>query len=147
MAKDSVLEAIKQKKLQEMQQSLALQNQEKEQTNTCRNCGFVVEPKLQTELKPGQKFCPSCVIKLAKAFVISKAFMLQFGGNKKRMFAKIQEYDQDTNKFVDTKVIDMSKTPIVSVVGTIEFFKAAPVKPHTGKITVKRKGAAKQIGT
>jgi hypothetical protein len=142
MPQDLELEKLKQKKLAEMQASAPAAEPI---IDHCMNCSGQCEPDLLTELKPGKHFCPKCVIMAAKAFANSDSFLVQIGSNKKKTFAKIQSYDADTQQFTNQKIIDVSKMPVISIVGNIQFFKAKQMVPKPGNITVKRKGETDRI--
>ena len=144
---DSELKKIQEKKLAAMLKEQANLEFQQDAKGRCVNCKGTVEEDLQTELKPEKIFCPNCVIMCAKAFVLSKAFMIEFGHNKKRQFAKVREYNQETHQLGDQKIIDLDKFPVVSCVGTVDFFKAVPAARPQPKITIRRKGDEKQIDT
>ena len=115
--------ARKTKEIQERNKKIIIA---KKPSNNCTNCGGTVEPELLTELKPGANFCPKCVLMAAEAFVRSKSFMIEISANKKKSFARVREFDPATNSFGEQKIIDVLQMPIISIVGTIDFFKAVP---------------------
>lgn len=131
---DKELELIKAKKLKKLQESEAkkpLVNLD--QSTRCTNCLGVTHSDLLSELKPGANFCPKCVLMAAEAFARSKSFMIEINSNKKKTFAKISEFNTVTNSLENPQIVDVMKMPIISIVGTIDFFKAVPGVKKNGK--------------
>lgn len=135
MEQDKELEILKAKQLEKLKEENdakiarlpPLFDERIENKNKCTNCGGTVEPELLSELKPGTNFCPKCVLMSAEAFVRSKSFMIEIASNKKKTFAKVREYDAATNQFGEQKIIDIQQMPMISVVGTIDFYKVQPM--------------------
>ena len=133
MEQDKELEEIKVKQLKKLQAGAAKVAKQEIPSNICTNCSGTVEPELLSELKPGANFCPKCVLMAAEAFAKSKSFMIEIGSNKKKTFARVREFNPSTNQFGTQKIIDVQDMPIISVVGTIDFFKAVPGVKKFGK--------------
>jgi len=138
MEQDKELEILKEKQLQSRLKQFDTANKidigiEIEPSNNCTNCGGTVEPELLSELKPGANFCPKCVLMAAEAFARSKSFMIEISSNKKRTYAKISEFNTVTNSLENPQIVDVMKMPIISIVGTIDFFKAVPGVKKIGK--------------
>lgn len=127
MEQDKELEILKAKQLKKLQAGAAEITVQEIPSNICTNCGGTVEPELLSELKPGTNFCPKCVLMSAEAFVKSKSFLIEIASNKKKSFAKVREFDAATNQFGEQKIIDIEKMPMISVVGTIDFYKVQPM--------------------
>lgn len=135
MNQDKELEKLKAKKLKKMQDAAKAVYISPEQSaeldrlqHTCSNCGGFVTEDLMTQLKPEIRFCPTCIIMAAKAFVNSKSFMIEIASNKKKTFARVREYHPENNSMGEQKIIDIEKMPIISVVGNVDFFKMVPRK-------------------
>lgn len=128
---DKELQKIKDRKLKELQDAAALQKAKEEveahdKIPKCGNCSGTCKPDLLTELAPGAKYCPACVIQAAQAFALSKSFMIEISSNKKRTYAKVSEFNKITNKLENPQIVDVTKMPMISLVGTIDFYKATP---------------------
>ena len=127
MEQDKELQEINAKKLKKLQEDakkIPLVNLD--QSTRCTNCQGVTSEDLLSELKPGANFCPKCVLMAAEAFARSKSFMIEISGNKKRTYAKISEFNAVTNQLENPQIIDVMKMPMISIVGTVDFYKAVP---------------------
>lgn len=138
MEQDKELQKIKEIQLKKMQDAAALQstidirNVESNESR-CGNCAGTCKSDLLTELRPDSNYCPACVIQAAQAFALSESFMIEINSNKKRAYAKVSKFNKITNKLENPQIIDVTKMPLISVVGTVDFYKAVPGVKKLGK--------------
>ena len=138
MAKDKTIDYLLSKKMAEMQAMVKDANTEPREPDQCTNCKGQCELDLLTALNADAVFCPSCVIKAAVAFVNSESFMIELAHTPKTTFAKVQRFDTKLNKLVDPMIIDTARQPIISVVGTVNFYKDMVISRKKKEIKIKR---------